>query len=662
MTTSTYLDSVIKILPAVQARNITDLLNDLKATGQVRNADEYQHKLQELSVLVNDTDPKPSFKQIRSLIWHLISSDGHNIMMKAAQADLSAIFQQVDEIGKKVNDHHFLIMKNLAADMERGLADQANTISRLEWLANQNNEFSLALVNSFVSASLLKVPRSELDAENLYFDNRTYQNRTEAELPSAVVSEHGQMLLLGSSNEPKVLPISARLHTDASSYGTQIQLDIDNNILNVIDGTKGTYWTRNVYLADPVSKVTTVVEFDLGVAKDINYIIIEGATQTPFFVEGIQAIAPDGHTITLQSESTEINSWERINFDRILARSIKITFSIKSYLKMDYIVDPKNEVWNALDKKAISYNDTDLIEKFGPLATEALNSTNLAEVLNIPTGDPSMMDAYMYPFALDNVWFGNSIYEDSGIFVSKPLKGQNFGVCAIQAIEDVTTDESINNSIEYEMTKKDITPKYTETRFPVPYFEQTTVASERLILTKRISDATQNDAGALRFCPYVDTVWIWGEPNSISIYKNENELQLGTDFDIAISLNSSGSALYWVSAWDDASADSRDFSYYTLLPQKMWIKIRNPDPTAVYTANYTIRTSDTYVDSNTVWLDVNKTVFLSEGGRAYFRRDNPDVTMDSELYLQITMRRNTASQSSTPKLSEYALLGATYYN
>jgi hypothetical protein len=273
------------------------------------------------------------------------------------------------------------------------------------------------------------------------------------------------------------------------------------------------------------------------------------------------------------------------------------------------------------------------------------------------------MDAYLYPFALDNVWFGNSLYEDSGIFVSKPLTGKNFGICGVQSNELVSTSESVSNSIEYEIIKKDISPKYQEVRFPIPYLGQITITSERLILTKRITDTTQNDAGALRFCPYINPNWTLTSGSPIHVYKNGEEISIGVagGFDIAIGLNATSNAFYWVSTWNDAISDSRDFTHYTLLPQKMWIKIRQPDPTAVYTVDYTIRTSDTYISDNTVWLDKNKTVFLSNAGRVYIRRDNPDINIDSELYLQITMRRNTASHSSTPRLDEYALLGATYY-
>ena len=332
MTTSKYLDSVLRVLPAVQARQITDLLNDLKASGEVRNSEEYQARLQEMATALNDVTPKPSFQQIRALIWYLATAEAHNTMMKALVNDIEAIFMQADEAGTRVEDHHFLVMKHLAADMERGLADQENTIRRLEWLAGQDNEFSIALVNSFVSSSLQRIARSEFGADSLYFDNRTYKAKTEEELPGAVVSEHAQKLILSTTNESAIHPISVRLLSDASSYGTQIQTDVDNDINNAIDGTRGTFWTRNVYLAEHVEKVTTVLEFDLGVAKDINYVVIEGAAEVPSFVESITGIAPDGHRVTLHSTEREVNGWDRIDFDRTLVKGVKITFSVLSYV------------------------------------------------------------------------------------------------------------------------------------------------------------------------------------------------------------------------------------------------------------------------------------------------------------------------------------------
>jgi len=669
MTTSTYLDSILRILPAVQVRNITDLLSDFQVKGEIRNADEYRAKLQELSTIVNDREPKPSFKQIRALVWYLISSDGHNLMMRSIQNDLDAIFQQINQVGEKVNDHHFLIMKNLSADMERGLADQENTIRRLEWLANQANEFSLALVNAFVSSSLYKVPRSQLGSKNLYFDNRTYKSRTEAELPSAVISEHGQKLLLDVTNEPKVLPISVTMHTDSDSYGTQIQTSVDNDILNLTDGTRGTFWTRDVYLAEPVDKVTTVLEFKLGVAKDINYMIIEGATELVFKIDSVYGIAPDGHRTTLLSTATEINGRERIDFERTLLKSVYVTFSTNSYIKTDYKTNPQSSVFDYFNSD-LQFDEVALVQALSPLTAEVLTSDSLTDLLNVSTGDKESINSYVYPFALDNIWFGNSLYEDSGIFVSKPLKGNNFGVCAIQTQETTTTVESISNSIEYEIIKKDLTPQYREKKFPIPYLGQTTVTSERLILTRRelnpstLALSTIANAGSLRFCPYVSSTYdpTTASTHPVNIYKNGELLVVNTDYQIAIQLDATSTELQWVSSFNSAVSDATDFENYLLNPAKMWIKIINPDSAAVYTVDYTLRTSDTYVDDSTIWLDIDKTIFLSDEGKVYFRQEDPDIIVESELYLQITLRRNTASQSSTPELNEYALLAAVYNN
>lgn len=660
MTTSKYLNSVLRILPAIQAKQMSELLGELQASGEIISANEYEAKLAELSTLVNSTDPTPSFKQIRALIWHIATAESHNTMMTALKNDIEGLFLQTDEIGQKVNDHHFLFMKNLLADMERGLKDQENTIRRLEWLAGQNNEFSLALVNSFNSSSLLRVPRTELGADTLYFDNRTYQNKTEKELPSAVVSEDAEQLYLDTQNNPMILPLSVRILSDSNSYGTEIKTDVDNNIANIIDGTRGTYWRRDVYLFDKVPNVNTVLEFDLGVAKDCNYVVIQGATESPFFVERIDGIASDGHTINLLSSSITIDGRKRIDFERVFIKSVKITFSVKTYSRAEYYTDKKDTLINVLNPND-KYNKISIARDLGPLAAEVISSKNLSNLLNIPSGISQQINSNLYSFALDNVWFGNSLYNDAGIFVSKPLKGNDFGVIAIQANEDIVAGV-VSNSIEYEIIRRDISPQYKEIRFPIPYLNQSSVASERLILTKRETNSTINDAGALRFCPYISPNYNPVDTAPIQVYKNGKALNIGDDFQIAIRNKEalSVTSFDWKDGFTEGSSDARDFNNYKLNPTKMWIKIKDPDSTAVYTVNYDIRTSDTYIDDKTVWLDKDRNVFLSSDGRIHFRRISSDVTIESEIYLQITLRRNVASRSSTPILKEYAILGATY--
>ncbi len=657
MGTSQYLDSVTKVLPAVQARQISELLSDLQASGQIRDAAEYQNKLNELASLVNDRNPTPGFQQIRALVWSLCSSLGHNIMMRALKDDIEAVFLQTNELGEKVNDHHFLFMQNLIADLERSLTDQENTIRRLQWLAEKENEFSHVLVNSFTSASLFYVSRAEKKADNLYFDNRTYANKNQLELPSAVVSERGQKLLLDVDNEPVVQPINVKIHTDENSYGTEQHVDINSSIQNIIDGAKGTFWTRQVYLQEKVPKVTTILEFDLGTAKDVDYIIIEGATSEPFYVEEIIGIASDGHRINLVNDAVEIDGKKRIDFSKTFLRSVLVTFAVYSYHRAEYFTSPETEL-HEIFEPGNRYNKLLQRKAIAPITRKALSSEKLIEICNVPNLSSTQISAYNYFFALDNVWFGNSLYSDTGIFVSKPLEIKSPGVLAIRVNEEAQTG-TVQNTIEYEIIKIDKSPKYKETKFSIPYLGQTTVISERLVLSKKhqvnVGTAGINNVGVLRFCPYVDTT---ENLQGFDVYKNGELLNISSDWEFAITTNFVGGE--GELDWSINPVDMETFSNFTLSPTKVWIRIKLPDLNAVYTVDYTIRTSDTYVDDETVWLDSDKTVSLSREGRVFFRKENFNALTESEIYLQITLRRNLASQTTSPALHEYAILSASY--
>jgi len=660
MGTSKYLDSVLRIMPAVQARQLSELLQDLQATGAVRNADEYKEKLRELSTAINDRVPKPSFQQIGAFVWNLCSSESHNTMMKAFKNDLEAAFLQVDEVGTKVNDHNELLMKNIIADLERSLNEQTIKIKTYKILADKNNEFTDALVNSFVSSSLLQLPRSQFGAESLYYDNRSHQQRTQIELPSAVVSEGGEKLMLGNVQDSVINAVGVKLHSDNSSYDSTKRIDIENPITNIIDGKRGTFWYRNVYLQSTVEKVTTVLEFDLGRGYDINYIHIEGGTQEPFFIESIEGIAPDGHRISLEGTLQKVEGKSTLFFTKTFVQAIKVTFSVLTYHKANYFLSSDNNVHDAFNPDN-KYNKLIRRNALLGLVGDALATKGLQELVNVPVIPNEQISSYRYTFALDNIWFGNDIYKGSGIFVSKPLKVSNVGTLAVRTSEGTQTG-TIQDSIEYEIIKIDSVPKFKETKFSIPKMNQSTVESERLILTKRESSALSKDVGALRFCPYIPTDTIEsGQP--IYVYKDGEVLNIGTDYEISIAA-ASGTNLTF--DWRSLFTDLASFDEYTLTPPKVWVKIKEPSPNSVYTVNYTIRTSDYNINNagsnegKTVWLDSDQTVSLDKGGRVCFREQDHDVTIDSEIYLQVTLRRNKSSQDTTPELYEYAVLAASY--
>jgi hypothetical protein len=661
MGTTKYLDSILRILPAVQARQISDLLNDLQAKGTVRNAEEYREKLQELSTVVNSDIPKPSFEQIRALVWNLCSSEAHNVMMQSFKNDIEASFLQVDEIGKKLDEHNELLMRNMIADLERGLNEQSNRILSLEWLADQSNEFTQVLVNSFVTATSLKVPRSELGADSFYFDNRTYKTQTEVDIPSAVVSERGEKLILDTVNDTPIQAVGIKETTDEYSYNTTINVDVDNDIENIIDGKRGTFWFKNVYLESPVAKVSTVLQFDFGVGKDIDYVIVEGATQEPFFIDSIEGIASDGSRVSLLSVSKEVEGKTRVDFDKTFLQAIKISFSVKTYHKQSYWTPKESNVHDAFIK-ANRFKRLERKNYIAPVSRKALASEKLAKLCNVPVEKSKQINSYKYTFGLDNVWFGGSLYKDSGIFVSKPLKVTNIGVLGIKT--DETTETGVTrNTIECEIIKIDRKPFYKETRFPVLKIDEPETIIERLIPVKRETEAAVNDVGMLRFCPYIPSDWTTGDTDPIIVYENGVALTIDTDWEYAFAELSGINKTF---DWKTDFADGTNFSLYTLSPPKVWIKLKNAKLNSVYTVSYKPRTSDYNIniagtnEQATLWLDKDETVFLNKDGRIQFKRNDPDVTIESDIYLQITLRRNKPYQSVSPELLEYSVLATSY--
>jgi hypothetical protein len=647
MGTSKYLDSVLKILPGVQARQISELLKSLQASGQIKNAGEYEAKLRQLAMLVNSSTPVPSFQQIRAIVWGLCSSDAHNAMMTAIKNDVEASFIQVDEIGSRLDDHNVLFMKNVLSDLENNLAEQENTIRRLEWLADQTNEFTQSLVNTFSSTSLLTVNRSEVGSDNLYYDNRTYKTQNSTELPSAVISTEGRKLLLDVDSDPMVKPIEVVMHSDSYSYTSEVQVDIHDNVSNIIDGTSGTYWSKNVYLSSKVPKVSTVLEFLFGSGRDLNYLIVEGGSEEPFYVEKIEGVSPDGYRIDLLSDYIEINRTTRIDFPRTLVKSVLITFSTYTFHRAEYFTNRDTSVHDAFDPSN-KYERLLRRDWMNPVVRDALASENIATSLNVPVTPIEQIEYYRYTTTLDNVWFGNSQYRDVGVFVSKPLKVSNLGILAVRTIEGQT---DVGN-IEYEIIKRDTSPKVKEVRFSIPKMSQTTVTNERLILFKRESSVI-NDVGMLRFCPYISSAWTNILPDPFVVYENGVALDIKTGYQVKVG-----------SEWRDTFNDLLDFNEYTISPPKLYIKINSPKISSIYTVSYTIRTSETKSSSdslsNTVWLDEDKTISLYSDGRVHIRPENPDTIVESDIYLQVTLRRNTSTQSSSPELYEYAILSSSY--
>lgn len=641
-----YLTSLLNVLSAVQARQISELLQDLQVAGTIRSSEEYSDKLAELSTLVNGTSPIPSFSPLYSVVWNLCSSDAHNIMVKSIKNDLEAAFIQLDDIGSKLDDHHILFMKNLIADLNKGINKQEENIKKLELIANQNNEFTDVMVNTFAATSTLGVSLAEQQSDLLLFDNRTYQILDESNIDSAVISE-AESLILGVNENigHRVNAISVKLQSDEYSYITEREVDSDADLGNIIDGKIGTFWTRSVNLIDPVSEVHTVLDFNLGAAKDISYVVIQPASSEPFYVTDITGVSVNGSRVSLLSEDRLISGITRIDFDRVNLVSVLIILSNKTYQKAQYFT---NSTYSITEDK-----EKDWVERTQMIANatgSAIQSEVISEICNVPSLTETQVNYNTYSFAIDNIYFGNPVYSNVGTFLTKPLRLVNPGTIAVKVNEKAEIG-TIQNSIEYDVIKVDKSPRYKETRFPIPYLGQESVNSERLILISKSSNILIKDIGKLRFLPNLS--------ETFQIYKNEKLLSIGTDYLCSVAQISKNESETF--DWK-ASLSAIDYQDYDISPLGFYIKILNPNMSDVYTINYSIFTSETEDSSSefkTIWLNKDNTISLADKGHINILK-NENYPIESEIYLQITLRRNQFTRSTTPELYECILLANKY--
>jgi hypothetical protein len=420
----------------------------------------------------------------------------------------------------------------------------------------------------------------------------------------------------------------------------------------------------------------------------------------PFYITEIWGVSPDGHKINLMlrrsntsidssssilenpiEEEVEVDGNTRIDFEQVFVKSVQIKFSYSSYEEGDFWVDSKTDSFKIYNK-----NESLSVEDISPFVQDLLLSKDLAKKLGIPTNTKQHINGNVYFFGLDNVWFGNGLYYNAGIFVSQPITVINPGVISVQTkeknvseIKSGTDEELVNGnysivknagSVEYEIIRKRLTSEGSTVidHFPVPFLGQINVIRERLVFTKRINNSILMDAGLIRFTPRITTI------TDIQIYRNDKLIEVGSGADkysVAFQYDTNGEI-----KWTDnplASGDNNilDFSNWNLPHQKLWILINSPSSSDVYTVSYTIRTSIRSSNDNevynltpeqcVVYMDTTKTVRMEEDGKLMFVPDNISQITDScELYLQITLRRNTSDKILSPEVHEFALLVAPY--
>jgi len=213
-----------------------------------------------------------------------------------------------------------------------------------------------------------------------------------------------------------------------------------------------------------------------------------------------------------------------------------------------------------------------------------------------------------------------------------------------------------SNSIEYEIIKEETAPEIKQTRFSIPIFKQEDVEHERLILTERDTTQDINDTGKLRFCPFIN------EDNFVSVYENGKLLVIGDRYHQCAGTDPLGNR-EWNSDNTSYYNGNLPFDKFTFIPQTLYIRIKNPKQNAIYTVSYKIRNgsmiSNTEEGYRDIFLDKDRNITLIEENKVAIKNTYTQP-ITSNVYLQITLRRNTSLYSLSPEVHEYVILGSSY--
>ena len=667
---SKYLDKFRSTMPAIQGKQILQLLNGMKDSGAITTVGEYNTRLQELSEHLRSTDPAPIFSFLRAKVGDVISSDMFNAMVSAAQFDLEAAFQEADQIATVLDLHKTLYKLTILKGLDKAIRDLEKTITLYEFFNRDQNGFSDAQYNTFDSVDGNAAKRTDAGASNLFYDTRKREDVGSEE--DCQVDLLGQQLVLPQQTSEEIKVVNVTLVDDSDTtipvrdtqYAT---IDLQN----IRDQERHTFWIYPVLTSSEVSGgVKVKIKLDLGGIREFNTLQIEPACPFTMILESVSYISEDGKTVTIDFDAT-IDDDVSYNLGGIEVQFVTLTFKQESVESTIYHYDPKDNMWERVwdNSHDIEDADPDMVDRLGEELRTEVPDSYLREVLNIPTSDTSeRVTAFQYTFGLDNVRIFINKYRPRGIFVGQKFTVEQPGLLGLKVSEENQTVQIGNTSypqfsFEYSIVKYDYDANgsfISKEVIPVlPIGSGGTVQHERLHLIYQTTDSSVPNVAVLRFTPDIT-----GGGNPTLTKNLTDTLVIGDgssethDFSVLIEGDD------WDSDWTDSWSTIKtriDSNSALYVPTNVYIKFHNPSIHAIYTVSYAASTRNTDA-AGALPRKLLDYVTMQDNYVLRCSIDKKATVKKSDLYLVVMMRNNYLYQTSTPALQDYKLLVSSYDN
>jgi hypothetical protein len=631
-----YLDKFVSTIPAVQGKQITEILNTKKDRGEIRTIKEYSKEADRLFEVLTASDPLPTLKLFLGEKDKSIFSETFNFMMERVIDDLTTVFQEAKNIADVATLHRRLIIETILRSLRFAIHSLNDTINVHEFLSNNKDGFTAAQFNSFTQDNLLRTARTDAVASATYVDPITGLLVSTAE--DAVVDPIGEQLLLSTSLNKQIALKNIRLILDADTRASEIDISFPgSDIRNAIDNQDNTFWVHDILLTDPEPDgVLTKVELKLAGVQDINFIELEPATLFKFSLTEMSYVDTSGNVRRIPLSETLLDRPRRINFTKITTNTILLTCKQRTYLRARYAFNANTQSYERLiAQDPITLEDVDFTTVEQELG-DLIDSATLKEAIGVTSSAFNFEDVDMYEYLIgfDNIRIGLNQYNNRGIYVGAKLTADQPGVMGLKAVEVRNQHEFLGldiDSIEYTIYKQnfDVNNIFVDTEiFNILPISITAISQERLLLRERT--ALSNDTGTFRFYPDVS--------KTLKVYRDGTELIIGTDYQVSGDSGASYQAVLSLSVHDPGN-QFHEFK----------VQVVNPADTSIYTVDY-----EPLLD---VFVNSRRTATIKNGNLFNFNLNRPNITVNrSDIFLTIILRRNHSNIAITPELKEYNLL------
>lgn len=492
------------------------MLNDLlRKRYEYKDVPDYYVE-QQIKYYLDQLDKGEPITKLRPQ-EELTQSEYINDEMKEFEIDIHTIFNQLNHVSHRINQHKKL-NESIINDVRVRIHKVDNEIEETSYLLRNNSAHSI-FYETF------------LDYKNRERDMAFYTERTGNEVAPdyqcTIDTQQNSLKLPVLNTENQLINFAgvkmAQVRISKQIGGGFIRSrNPEHSIEKAIDDSMDTYWNESILVDEPL-EVNLGLDYygvDFGAACELeitfDYICkLNEITLTPFTeypmqvisilvydndndVEPFELVSPTA--IRKNIETTEVISYQ---FQDVVAKKVKVLLNQQHYAKKDILMNVddktlidawlKNQDHVEIDEdrifKPIEQNQTEMYP-YWQYMKQYMDDRNIVEEIQryeyMDFSNRIHLSKYEYQYGLYNIAMNYNEYFYEGIYVTNPLLNSNVHSIQLEATEEHPILEELKmpvTNVEYYIT--DIEEPKKEDWIPLLPMNTSEIISERLFIEFR---------------------------------------------------------------------------------------------------------------------------------------------------------------------------------